>query len=469
MARILVVDDEKSMREFLEIFLRKEGHQVALAANGAEAFQQIDGDIEFDLIVTDLKMPRVTGIDVLDHAKEVSPHTMVIVMTAYSTAETAIEAMKKGAHDYIPKPFKVDEIRVVIEKALEKRNLMLENLRLKGVLKQKFSFSNIIGKSAGMQKVFDLIARVAKTRASVLITGESGTGKELVAKAIHFNSLRKEAPFVVINCGAIPETLMESEMFGHVKGAFTGASRDKKGLFEAADGGSLFLDEIGELSPPLQVKLLRVLQERRIKPVGGVAEREVDVRVIAATNKVLEDEVRESRFREDLYYRLNVITIHLPPLRERQEDIPIIAEHFLHKYVREMSKDIHGITPDAVTALMNYRFVGNVRELENIIERAVTFETGDVLTVDSLPRSLVEEQSPLGDFKGNVFLPDRGVDLEAILADIEKTFLLKALERADGVKTEAAKVLGISFRSIRYKLEKYDISDTELDRFKGQP
>jgi len=466
MARILVVDDEKSMREFLEILLRKEGYEVAVASNGFEATERIGAGQEFDLVITDLKMPRISGIDVLEHVKSTVPDTMVVVMTAYSTAETAIEAMKKGAYDYIPKPFKVDEIRVVIEKALEKRTLMLENVRLKGALKQKYSFSNIIGKSAAMQKVFDLIARVAKTRASVLITGESGTGKELVARAIHFNSQRREAPFVVLNCGAIPETLMESELFGHVKGAFTGASRDKKGLFEAADGGSIFLDEIGELTPPLQVKLLRVLQERRIKPVGGVTEREVDVRVIAATNKVLEDEVREARFREDLYYRLNVITVHLPPLRERQEDIPHIAEHFLHKYTREMGKEIHSIAPDAAAALMNYRFVGNVRELENIIERAVTFEGSDELTIDSLPRSLVEEQSPLGDFKGNVFLPERGVDLEAILADIEKTFLMKALERAGGVKTEAAKILGISFRSIRYKLEKYGVSDDDLERFR---
>ena len=458
MGKILVVDDEKSMREFLEIFLRKEGYEVALASNGEEAMARAAAE-DFELIITDLKMPRVSGIDVLERVKDTSPHTMVIVMTAYSTAETAIEAMKKGAYDYIPKPFKVDEIRVVIEKALEKRNLMLENLRLKGALKEKYSFSNIIGKSAGMQKVFELIARVARTRASVLVTGESGTGKELVAKAIHYNSLRKDDPFVVINCGAIPETLMESELFGHVKGAFTGASRDRKGLFEAADGGSIFLDEIGELSPALQVKLLRVLQERTFKPVGGITEREVDVRVIAATNKVLEDEVREGRFREDLYYRLNVIAIHLPPLRERREDIPLIAAHFLRKHTREMQKEINGIAPDALTALVNYRYVGNVRELENIIARAVTFESEDTLTIESLPRSLTEEQSPLGDFRANIHLPERGVDLEALLADIEKTFLTKAMDRADGVKTDAAKILGISFRSIRYKLAKYGISE----------
>ncbi len=462
MAKILVVDDETGMREFLSILLDKEGYEVSLAKNGEEALRQIE-TTEFDVVITDLKMPRVSGIDVLDKTRATWPETMVIVMTAYSTAETAIAAMKKGAYDYLPKPFKVDEIKVVVEKSLEKRKLLKENLQLKGAIQEKYSFSSIIGKSAAIHKVFDLIARVANTRASVLITGESGTGKELVAKAVHYNSQRKDKPFVVINCGAIPEPLMESELFGHLKGSFTGAGRDHKGLFETAHGGSVFLDEIGELPPTVQVKLLRVLQERQIKPVGGVAERHVDVRIIAATNKVLENEVRNGRFREDLYYRLNVITIHLPPLRERREDILLIARHFLGKLAREMGKSISGFSPEAEAWLRDYRYEGNVRELENIIERAVAFTSDGRVTLDSLPCGLGDHKPPWHELRDGLFLPPAGLDLEALLADIEQSYLKKALERTGGVKTEAAKLLNISFRSIRYKLEKYGINDEEGD------
>jgi len=328
LSQILIVDDEASMREFLEILLFKEGYTCSSVPSAEAAFEELK-DHEYDLVLTDLKMPKANGIDVLMFVKEHWPKTQVVVMTAFSTTETAIEAMRLGAYDYISKPFKVDSIKVILEKALERRQLTLEVGRLKGELQEKYSFHNIIGNSSAIRKVFEMIRRVSHSRTSVLVCGESGTGKELVAKAIHYNSNRKEEPFVVVNCGAIPDNLMESEFFGHTKGAFTGAIAPKKGLFEVAHGGTIFLDEIAELSMALQVKLLRVLQERRIKPVGSTDEFAVDVRVVAATNKTLEDEVKASNFREDLYYRLNVIQMRLPALRERKADIPLIAEHFV--------------------------------------------------------------------------------------------------------------------------------------------
>ncbi|NUN13259.1 MAG: sigma-54-dependent Fis family transcriptional regulator [Myxococcales bacterium] len=467
MERILIVDDETSMREFLEIFLRQEGYVVETASNGEEAIALAKNQ-EFDLVLTDLKMPKVTGIEVLERVKSLWANTQVIVMTAYSTAETAIEAMKKGAYDYISKPFKVDEIKVIIEKALEKRHLSLRVVQLQGALEEKYAFENIVGRSQRIQQVFELIRRVAKTKTSVLIVGESGTGKELVANALHYNSLRKDMPFVVINCGAIPENLMESELFGHMRGAFTGAIAAKKGLFEVANGGTIFLDEIGDLPLVLQVKLLRVLQERKIKPVGSTAEVDVDVRVIAATNKRLEEEIQRGTFREDLYYRLNVIQVRLPSLRERMEDVPLIAHHFCQKYAKELGKEITQIEPRAMDALMRYPFMGNVRELENIMERAVTFETTTMLTIDSLPRYVIDVegivQQTVDDLK---ILPPNGCDLDQILADLERALLYQALERTNGNKTDAAKLLRISFRSIRYKLDKYNISDADLLHFRG--
>ena len=458
MARILIVDDEASMREFLEIFLRKEGYQTETVPSAEDAFAKLDVS-EYDLILTDLKMPRASGIDVLERAKELWPETQVIVMTAYSTTETAVAAMKMGAYDYISKPFQVEEIRVIIQRALEKGQLSAE-------IHQKYSFHNIIGKSPAMQEVYDVIGRIAQSRTSVLITGDSGTGKELVAKAVHYNSARNARPFVVINCGAIPEQLMESEFFGHIKGAFTGAVATKEGLFLAAHEGTIFLDEIGELPLSLQVKLLRVLQERRIKPVGSAQEIDVDARVIAATNKDLELEVREGRFREDLYYRLNVIQIELPKLVGRQEDIPLIAEHFMRKYTDEMGKEIKGIDGEVIDALMGYGYPGNVRELENIIERAVTFEMSERLTLASLPLHVANrtQQVPLNPV--GFEMTDEGVDLERTLEDLEKSLLLKALTKTRGVRTEAAKLLGISFRSIRYKLDKYNISEEELEKYR---
>lgn len=460
MARILVVEDDQSLCEVLSIFLKKSGHEVIVASSGEDALREIDEDL--DLVVTDLKLGRLSGLDVLKHCKSIAPHTEVIMMTAFSTIETAIEAMRAGAFDYVSKPFKLDEISITIEKALEKRALSLENIRLKQDLSNRYRFDQIVGRTSRMRQVFERIARVAPTRANVLITGESGTGKELVARAIHFNSPRKDKPFVVVNCGAIPDTLMESELFGHVKGAFTGAYTTRHGLLESADKGTVFFDEIGELSLPMQVKLLRFLQEHKIRMVGGVQEIPVDVRVVAATNKDLAMEVERGHFREDLYYRLNVIRIHLPPLRERVEDIPYLVHHFIEKYRRDLGRDMRGITPEAIELLMGLRYNGNVRELENIIEHAVTFASGPQITVDDLPEHVraggILSKPPIDDV---TVVPPEGIDMEARLADIERRMLLNALKQSKGVRKDAAALLGITFRSIRYKLAKYGISTAD--------
>ncbi len=460
MDRILIVDDEPSMLEFLEIMLKKEGYAVSTAKSGEEAIARL-GQEPFDLVVTDIQMPEVTGLDVLRRAKDVAPDAAVIMITAFASAETAVEAMKEGAYDYITKPFKVDEIKLVIKNALERRNLSRENLLLKKELKSKYNFSNIIGSSPEMLKVYSLIQRVAGTRTNVLISGESGTGKELVAKAIHYNSPRRDKPFVTINCGAIPENLMESELFGHKKGSFTGAVANKIGLFEAANEGTIFLDEIGELTPPIQVKLLRAIQERTFKPVGGTEDVTVDVRIISATNKDLEKEVAAGTFREDLFYRLNVIQIKLPPLRERREDIPILAQHFLEKYAKELGKDIRKISAEAMNLLTAYSYPGNVRELENIIERSVALESSNVILQESLPSFLARREAGPGGFGVVPDIPPEGVNLEDLVGALERTLLLKALERTNGVKKKAAKLLKISFRSMRYRLEKYGIDAKE--------
>ena len=465
--RILIVDDEQSLREFLEIFLRKEGYDVMVAASGVEALRLMDEGNEYDLVLTDLMMPGINGLAVLEGVKERVSDVQVLMMTAYATADTAIEAMRKGAFDYIQKPFKNDEIRVVIAKALNQRRLVEENRQLRAQVHRKYAFDNIIGKSGAMQRVFDLVERVADTRTSVLITGESGTGKELIARAIHHNSRRRDDPMVTVNCGAIPESLMESELFGHVKGAFTGAHVNKRGLFSAAEGGSIFLDEVGELPVLLQVKLLRALQERKIRAVGANTEDSVDVRVIAATNQDLEDAVQDGRFREDLYYRLNVIRIEMPALRARREDIPLIADHFLARFSEDMGKPIEGISPDATDALMAYDFPGNVRELENLIERAVTFETTSAVTRQSLPPRVLGKAAVAQGLSSLAQLPDEGMDLEGVLARLEKNLLIQALERTNGHRTEAARVLGISFRSIRYKLVKYGITREAGDDSEG--
>jgi len=453
MNRILVVDDEKSMRDFLSIMLKKEGYEVVTAENGGDALKTVQGEI-FDLVISDVKMPGLDGIDVLKAVKEVSPETVVIMITAFATTETAVEAMKLGAYDYIIKPFKVDELKLIIKKALEKHSLRKENILLRREIESRVGFENFIGKSEPMQRIFGLIKQVADTKSTVLITGESGTGKELVAKALHFNSARKDGPFVTVNCGALPETLLESELFGSMKGAFTGAVSNRQGLFEAANGGTLFLDEISSTTPALQIKLLRVIQEREFKRVGGTADIKVDVRVLAASNSDLQAEVKRGNFREDLYYRLNVIPIHIPPLRDRKDDIPLLVDFFLRKYSSDRA--LKSIAPDAMKLLMNYGWPGNVRELENTIERMVILAAGDTIQREHI-QDIIKDVRPCPELVPSD-IPDAGMDIEALLENAEKTLLKKALEKAGGVKTEAAKLLGLSFRSFRHRLQKYDSS-----------
>ena len=454
MHTILIIDDEKSMREFLSIMLEKEGYRTIAIDNGNDALKFIK-DNDYDLIITDIKMPKITGIDILRESMTLHQNTPVIMITAFASTEVAVEAMKLGAHDYITKPFNVDEIKIIIKNAIEKKSLFDENIFLKEELKGRYHFSNIVGKSEKIQKIFELIQKVANGKSIVLITGESGTGKELVAKAIHHNSNRRDKPFVSISCGAIPETLLESELFGHQKGAFTSADSDKKGLFEIADGGTFFLDEVTEAPPSIQAKLLRVLQEKEFKRVGGVKDIKVDVRVIAATNKNLHKLIEEGKFREDLYYRLNVIPIELPSLRERKVDIPLLVSHFINKYNSINKKGIKGIRPEAMEMLERYIWRGNVRELENVIERAVTLETNDNIQADSLSDEIrnyrVEHLKTISE------IPSEGVNLEDYITKIEKDIILSALEKTGWVKKKAAELLNMSFRSFRYKLQKYDI------------
>ncbi len=456
--KILVVDDEESLREFLEIMLKREGYDVATAADGEQAIKLLEKK-SFDLIITDLQMPKVHGMEVLSKAKEIDPDSVVIVITAFGSTESAVEAMKLGAYDYITKPFKIDEIKLIIRKALEKRTLFIENIYLKKELGSKYHFGNLIGSAPSMIKIYDLIQRVSQTRTNILITGESGTGKELVAKAIHYNGPLKDKPFVTVNCGAIPENLIESELFGHKKGSFTGAISDKLGLFEVANNGTIFLDEIGELQHHVQVKLLRVLQEKTFKKVGGIEDIKVNIRVMTATNKELQAEVANGRFREDLYYRLNVIHIQLPPLRERKEDIQILAMHFLEKYNAQLGKKIKKISKEAMDALINYDYPGNVRELENILERTVALENGVAILPESLPPVVFHPGAAATTGKkplpSEIAVTMEGIDLEKIVGEIERDLLQKALKKAGGIKKKAAKLLGISFRSMRYRLEKY--------------
>jgi len=455
-ARILVVDDERSMQEFLEIFLRREGYDVVTAGDVDTAVAHLEAD-EIDLVITDMQMPEKTGLDLLLEAREVSPETILIVVTAFGTTDSAIAAMKEGAYDYLTKPFKVDELRIVIEKALEKKVLSSENRRLRRELRSQARGRNIIGHSSAMQDVYELIAQVAQTKTNVLVSGESGTGKELVARAIHEQSPRNEEPFVAINCGAIPENLLESELFGHVKGAFTGAVQTKQGLFEAASSGTLFLDEVAELSQPLQVKLLRALQERTIRRVGDTVDRKVDVRIVSATNRRLEDEVAAGRFREDVYYRLNVIELELPPLRDRVEDIPLLAQHFIRVFAEELGKDVEGLDASAYEVLSGYAFPGNVRELENLIERAVALTHDPIIGRDLLPPSVTEaRETPC-----TALITEDGVNLEELVSDYERRLLREALVLTKGVKKKAARLLGVSFRSFRYRLEKLEIEDSK--------
>ncbi|PYO37151.1 MAG: Fis family transcriptional regulator [Candidatus Rokuibacteriota bacterium] len=451
-ARVLIVDDEKSMRDLLTITLEKAGYDVTAAEGGEAAIEAIRKD-SFDTIITDLRMPRVDGMQVLRAARDLSPETAVIVVTAVASTETAVEAMKLGAYDYITKPFKLDEVDLVIKNGLERKRLRHENLYLRRQLETQHRFENIIGKSARIQEVFDTIRKIADSPATAMVSGESGTGKELVARAIHFNSLRRDKPFVSVNCGAIPEGLMESELFGHVKGSFTGAVANKVGLFAAAEGGTLFLDEITEIPPLLQVKLVRAIQLREVRRVGDTKDIKTDVRLIAASNRDLETAVRDGVMREDLFYRLNVIPIHLPPLRERREDIAFLVAHFIQKFSKELGKDVRGVTPQAMAVLERYHWPGNIRELENAIERAIVLGTGEMVGLDSLPES-VRRERPAREPEV-LDLPEEGVDLEATLDDLERRYLQMALERTRGVQTKAAELLRMTFRQFRYKLQKH--------------
>ena len=457
-ANILVVDDEESMCQVLEIMLSREGYRVTVAQSGREAIRILEKQ-RFDLLLSDMKLGDTTGLEVFKAAKKKDPNALMIMISAFASAETAVEAMNLGAYDYVPKPFDNEELRQAVAKALKHKTLASEKKAIDDDLQKNLHFGRIVGNSPRMMHIYDMIRQVAGTRTNVLITGESGTGKELIARAIHEQSDRSDKPFVAINCGGIPETLMESELFGHKKGAFTGAAYDKKGLFEAAQGGTIFLDEIGELSVQIQVKLLRAVQEKTVKPVGGNEDIPVDIRIISATNKKLEDEVIEGRFREDLFYRLNVIEIKIPPLRERKADLQPLAQHFLEKYAREMGKEITKISSYAIDLLKKYDFPGNVRELENLMERSVALSNTNILLPDSLALS-VHKRRWIEGVRNRRFDIDevaKGVALDNILAEIEKAYIEKALECADGNKSRAAELLGINLRSLRYRLDKLHI------------
>ena len=449
--RVLVVDDEQSMRELLAIMLRQAGYEVTVADGGEAAVDRLSKGESFDLVVTDLRMRKVDGLAVLKAAKEFAPRTVVLVVTAFASTETAVEAMKLGAYDYVTKPFKLDELKLTISNALERRRLQDENQALKRQLRRERGFENFVGKSPKMLDVFETIRKTADSGSTVMITGESGTGKELVAQALHWESSRRGGPFVSVNCGAVPETLMESELFGHVKGAFTGAVASTEGLFAAAAGGTLFLDEITEIPQTVQVKLLRAIQERQIRRVGDTKDVKVDVRLVAASNRDPGKAVADGVLREDLFYRLNVIPIHLPPLRDRREDIPLLVAHFITKLAREVGRPARGATPDAVAVLEQYHWPGNIRELENVVERALVLGSSEMLEVDALPASV---RQPRSRDEMPVELPAEGIDLEATLDRIERRYMQLALDRVGGVQTRAAELLRVSFRQFRYKLQK---------------
>ncbi len=456
-ARVLVVDDERSMRELLSIVLRRDGYEVLIAEDGAAGLELLKRE-RVDILITDIRMPNMNGVDLLREAKRISPDIVSIVMTAFATTDTAVEALRLGAADYVTKSKDTAaELRVRVGRELERKRLQQENVLLKRALKTKNQFSNIIGTSSPMVALFQLIETIAPTNSTVLITGESGTGKELIARAIHVNSPRRDRPFVAVNCGALSETLLDSELFGHMRGAFTGADSNKKGLIEVAEKGTIFLDEVGEMSPVVQVKLLRVLQERKFRRLGGTEEIDADIRILAATNRDLGKMVADGSFREDLFYRINVIPIRVPPLRDRQDYIPLLAEHFVARFAEQMGKPVSGISGAALSLLTQYGWPGNIRELENAMERAVALERTPTILADSLPEQVnhhVAEVVPAAPPEG---FPDAGFDLEQHVQGIEREYIAEALRRAGGVKVKAAELLGMSFRSFRYYTKKYNL------------
>ncbi len=460
-AHILIVDDELSMRELLEVMLKREGYRISCAENGFKAIAMIEERL-FDLLLCDIRLGDITGLEVLKAAKKRNSATIVIMISAYSTAENAVEAMKEGAYDYVPKPFDNNELKQAVAKALKFKTVDRERRLIEDELKDSLHFDLIIGNHPKMLAIYDMIRQVAKTTSNVLITGESGTGKELIARAIHEQSDRRDRPFVEINCGSIPELLMESEFFGHRKGSFTGAVSDKIGLLEFGNSGTVFLDEIGEISPPVQVKLLKAVQDKAFIAVGGNENISVDIRILSATNKNLEKEVISGRFREDLFYRLNVIEIKVPPLRERKSDLRILAQHFLDKYSKQMGKEVTKISSYAIDLLNKYDFPGNIRELENLIERSVALSTTNILLPDSLAisvhkRTWKEEEKKEDEKHDDLDAVAEGISLDAILEKVERTYIEKAMECANGNKKEAARLLGIAYRSLWHRLEKLGI------------
>jgi two-component system response regulator PilR (NtrC family) len=454
--KVLIVDDERSMREMLEIFLKREGYAVHGSSNAADALAAVAGEDSFDLIITDINMPGLSGLDLLREVKSGDPDIPVIMITAYGSPDSAVEAMKLGAADYITKPFRIEEIKNRISAVIERRELAEESVQLHRLLKEQFSFESIVGRSPGMKRMFEVIQRVSSMDSTVVVSGASGTGKELIARALHHHGGERKGPFVSVNCGALVETLLESELFGHRKGAFTGADANRQGLFETASGGTLFLDEITETSGALQVKLLRAIQEREVVPVGGASPVKVDVRIIVATNRDLADEVKKGQFREDLYYRLNVINIKVPALKDRREDIPLLVEHFLGRLAERQGRTLESISPEAMRHLMDYSYPGNVRELENVVERAVALAVGDELTLDLLPEEVL--RAPVDRPLAAMALEGEG-DLETMVAGYEMQLIQSALRRTGGNRTKAAKLLGVTFRSLRYRLKKLGMEE----------
>ncbi|MFC2166989.1 sigma-54-dependent transcriptional regulator [Acidobacteriota bacterium] len=455
MKKILVIDDEKSILELLKVVFTKEGFSVKTALSAVKAFELIEKE-DFALIITDIKLPEKSGLDILKFVKEKKPEIPVVLITAFGTIKQTVEAFKLGALDYVVKPFDIEELKIVVAKGLEKEQLKEENKRLKSELKEKHSMKNMIGKSKALLEIFDLIEKISSVDSTVLITGESGTGKEVAARAIHYYSLRREQPFISINCGALPENLLESELFGHVKGSFTGAVVDKKGMFEIAGRGTIFLDEIGETTPMTQVKLLRALEERKARRVGGTDEIPFEARIVAATNQILEKRIKEGKFREDLFYRLNVISFEMPPLRHRKEDVPLLAAYFLKKCCDKMGKQLKRLTPGVMNVLESYHWPGNVRELENVIERLVAVEDRETITEECLPDTFFSTR--IQPETHHFLIP--GFSLNDALDEISRGYVQEALLASGGNLKETAAYLGINYRSLRYLIEKFDMKNT---------